>query len=201
VIDGDWGAAAELAKSAIQAGEDPRQIIHQQLQPAMGEVGERFSSGEYFLPDMLAAGRAMTNALEILKPLLGDTTAATAGKILIGTVQGDVHDIGKNMVSMFLKGTGFEVVDLGIDVAAERFVDEVRKQQPDLLGLSALLTTTMPYLGTVIKALEEAGVRSLVKVVVGGAPVTQGYADLIGADAYANDAGEAAGTCKRLVGV
>ena len=150
----------------------------------MGVVGEKFSSGEYFLPDMLKAGRAMNSVLAVLQPLLVNTDAVSIGKVVIGTVKGDIHDIGKNMVVMFLKGVGFEVFDLGTDVPDEKFVESVREIRPDILGLSSLLTTSMPTMGRVIKALDVAGLRSSVKVIVGGAPITQDYADSIGADGY-----------------
>ena len=200
VIEGDWDKATQLTTAALDSGVRPQDIISDQLQPAMNVVGEKFSSGEYFLPDMLMSGRAMTNAMEVLKPLLGDAAVHTLGKVVLGTVKGDVHDIGKNMVAMFLKGVGFEVTDLGVDMPDEKFVEAVRTVKPDILGLSALLTTTMPSLGSVAKALEAAGLRSGVKIVVGGAPVTQDYANVVGADAYARDAGEAARVCKRLMG-
>jgi len=199
VIEGHYDKTAQLTAAALDSGAKPQDIITQGLQAAMGVVGERFSSGEYFLPDMLMAARAMTNAMEVLKPLIAKTGVITLGRVVLGTVKGDVHDIGKNMVAMFLKGVGFEVFDLGVDVPDEKFVEAVRERKPDILGLCALLTTTMPSLGTVIKALEAAGLRSDVKVIVGGASVTQKYADLVGADAYGEDAGEAAKICKELI--
>jgi len=159
----------KLTAAPLDSGAKPQDIITQGLQAAMGVVGERFSSGEYFLPDMLMAARAMTNAMEVLKPLIAKTGMITLGRVVLGTVKGDMHDIGKNMVAMFLKGTGFEIIDLGVDVPDEKSVEAVREIKPDILGLSALLTTTMPSLGTVIKALEAAGLRSDVKVIVGGA--------------------------------
>jgi 5-methyltetrahydrofolate--homocysteine methyltransferase len=166
----------------------------------MGTVGEKFSSGEYFLPDMLMAARAMNSCLEVLKPLLDKTGIPTIGKVVIGTVEGDMHDIGKNVVATFLKGSGFEVFDLGLNVSDKKFIDEVREKKADILGLSALLTTTMPFMSRIIKALDAAGLRSSVKVIVGGAPVTQDYANYIGADAYAHDGGKAITVCKQLVG-
>ena len=199
VINGDWDSAAELTRQATESGADPTTIIDGELRPAMVRVGERFSSGDFFLPDMLMAARAMNRALDVLQPLLEGSKSTRIGKVVIGTVRGDVHDIGKNMVSMLLKGTGFDVVDIGADVSEERFVEEVRKHNPDILALSALLTTTMPFLGSTIKALDDAGLRAAVKVVVGGAPVSQRFADLIGADGYGSDAGEAASLCRRLV--
>jgi 5-methyltetrahydrofolate--homocysteine methyltransferase len=197
---GDRDKAVQLTNEALSAGASAPDIINHGLQAGMGVVGEKFSSGEYFLPDMLMAARAMTAALEILKPLLGGTGLATMGKVVIGTVQGDMHDIGKNVVATFLKGGGFEVFDLGNNVPDKRFIDEVRERKADILGLSALLTTTMPIMGRVIKALDEAGLRSSVKVIVGGAPVTEDYAKYIGADAYAHDGGRAVPVCKQLLG-
>jgi len=199
VVDGDYNKTHQLTASALDSGAKPQDIIDQGLQPAMGVVGKKFSSGEYFLPDILIAARAMTNAMDVLKPLLTQTSAATLGKVVLGTVKGDVHDIGKNLVSMLLKGAGFEIIDLGVDMPDERFVEAAREIKPDILGLSALLTTTMPSLGTVIKKLEAAGLRSDVKVIVGGASVTQEYANLVGADAYAHDAGVALEICKKLI--
>jgi 5-methyltetrahydrofolate--homocysteine methyltransferase len=166
----------------------------------MGTVGEKFSSGEYFLPDMLMAARAMNACLEVLKPLLDKTGIPTIGKVVIGTVEGDMHDIGKNVVATFLKGSGFEVFDLGLNVPDNKFIDEVREKKADILGLSALLTTTMPFMSRIIKTLDEVGLRSSVKVIVGGAPVTQDYANYIGADAYAYDGGKAVTVCKKLMG-
>jgi len=197
---GDRDKAVQLTHEALSAGASPPDIISHGLQAGMGLVGEKFSSGEYFLPDMLMAARAMAAALEILKPLLGGTSLATMGKVVIGTVQGDMHDIGKNVVATFLKGSGFEVFDLGNNVPDKKFIDEVRERKADILGLSALLTTTMPIMGRVIKALDEAGLRSSVKVIVGGAPVTEDYAKYIGADAYAHDGGRAVPVCKQLLG-
>ena len=199
VIEGDWDEATRLTVAVLDSGASPQDIITQELQPAMDVVGEKFSTGEYFLPDMLRAGRAMNSALVVLQPLIANTDAITIGKVVIGTVKGDIHDIGKNMVVMFLKGVGFEVFDLGKDVPDEKFVEAVRKVRPNILGLSSLLTTSMPAMGRVIKALDVTGLRSSVKVIVGGAPITQDYADSIGADAYGHDAGQAARVCKELI--
>jgi len=199
VIEGDWNKASQLTAAALDSGASPQHIITHGLQTAMSVVGEKYSSGEYFLPDMLMAARAVNNAIKVLEPLLSDTGMPTLGKVVLGTVKGDIHDIGKNIVAMFLKGVGFEVFDLGVDVSDEKFVAAVRKTKPGILGLSVLLTTTMPSIGSVITALDAAGLRSDVKVIVGGAPVTQSYANLIGADAYAHDGGEAARVCKELI--
>lgn len=200
VDQGDRDKTIELTQKALGAGDNPQDVIARGLQAGMAAVGEKFSSGEYFLPDMLMAARAMKAALEVLAPALKDTGIPTIGKVVIGTVEGDMHDIGKNVVATFLSGNGFEVFDLGLNVPAQKFIDEVKEKQPDILGMSALLTTTMPVMGKVIKALEEAGLRSGVKVVVGGAPVTQDYADYIGADGYAHDGGRAVPVCRELIG-
>ncbi len=196
---GDREKTIQLTNEALSAGTNPQDIIVHGLQAGMAVVGEKFSNGEYFLPDMLMAARAMKAALEILKPLLKETGIPTIGKVVIGTVEGDMHDIGKNVVATLLSGNGFEVFDLGLNVPAKKFIDEVSEKKPHILGMSALLTTTMPVMGKVIKALEEAGLRSSVKVIVGGAPVTQDYANYIGADAYAHDGGKAVPVCKQLL--
>jgi len=197
---GDRDKSVQLTAEALSADANPQDIIVHGLQAGMGVVGEKFSSGEYFLPDMLMAARAMKAALEVLKPSLEKTGIPTIGKVVIGTVEGDMHDIGKNVVATFLSGSGFEVFDLGNNVPDKKFVDEVRERKADILGLSALLTTTMPVMGRVIKALDATGLRSRTKVIVGGAPVTQDYANYIGADAYAHDGGRAIPVCKQLLG-
>ena len=199
VISGDRDKAVQLAMEAVNTGINPEEIITKGLQPGMMTVGEKFSSGEYFLPDMLMAARAMKSALEVLQPLLAKSSLPTLGRVVIGTVQGDMHDIGKNVVATFLGGSGFEVYDLGLNVSAQQFVNAVREKKADILGLSALLTTTMPTMGQTIKDLEKAGLRSRVKVIVGGAPVTAEFARFIGADAHARDGGEAIPVCKKLV--
>ncbi len=197
---GDREKTIELTRAALDGGDNPQDIISQGLQVGMAAVGEKFSSGEYFLPDMLMAARAMKAALEVLGPLLEQTGIPTIGKVVIGTVEGDMHDIGKNVVATFLSGNGFEVFDLGNNVPVQKFIDEVKERGPDILGMSALLTTTMPVMGRVIEALEKAGLRTSVKVVVGGAPVTQDYASYIGADGYAHDGGRAVPVCRELIG-
>ena len=200
IDEGDREKTVQLTTEALGAKTSPQDIVTHGLQAGMAVVGEKFSSGEYFLPDMLMAARAMKAALEVLKPSLGKTGMPTIGKVVIGTVEGDMHDIGKNLVATFLSGNGFEVFDLGLNVSAQNFIDEVKEKKPDILGMSALLTTTMPVMGKVIKALEEIGMRSSVKVIVGGAPVTQDYANYIGADAYAHDGGKAIPVCRQLLG-
>ncbi len=200
IDEGDRDKTVQLTEELLKAGVSSTEIIGKGLQAGMGVVGEKFSSGEYFLPDMLMAARAMKAALEVLKPALEKSGIPTIGKVVIGTVEGDMHDIGKNVVATFLSGNGFEVFDLGLNVPVQKFIDAVQENQPDIIGMSALLTTTMPVMGKVIKALEEKGLRAKVKVVVGGAPVTQDYATHIGADGYAHDGGKAVPVCKQLLG-
>ncbi len=200
IDEGDREQAVALAKQALDDGINASEIISRGLQAGMAVVGDKYSSGEYFLPDMLMAARAMKTALEEIKPALGKTGIPTIGRVVIGTVAGDMHDVGKNVVATFLGGSGFEVFDLGLNVADQAFIDEVRARKADILGLSALLTTTMPLMGRIIQLLDEAGMRSSVKVIVGGAPVTQVYADYIGADAYAHDGGKAIRVCRELMG-
>ncbi|MDE5752631.1 MAG: corrinoid protein, partial [Duncaniella sp.] len=167
----------------------------------MGEVGQRFQDGKAFVPQLLMAGRAMKAGLELLKPLMAGEASASIGKVLIGTVKGDLHDIGKNLVASMLEGCGFEVVNIGIDVPAEAFVEEIRNSNPDILCMSALLTTTMTYMKDVIDAVTDAGLRDKVKIMVGGAPVTHAFADEIGADGYSDNANTAVALARRLVGI
>lgn len=199
VVEGEREVAIQLTNQALTAGVTPQVVITRGLQDGMGVVGEKFSSGEYFLPEMLMAARATKAVLEILTPLLEETDIPSTGRVLIGTVAGDIHDIGKNVVAAFLSGGGFKVFDLGVSVPDEKIIDEVRARKPDILGLSALLTTTVLNMGRIIKTLEETGLRSGVKVIVGGAAVTQDYANSIGADGYARDGGEVVPMCKRLL--
>ncbi|MHB8202916.1 MAG: cobalamin B12-binding domain-containing protein [Desulfomonilaceae bacterium] len=198
VIEGDWKEIANLTQEEIDFGTKPDEIILQ-LQAGMEAVGEKYSSGEYFLPDMMKSARCMNIAFEVLKPLVENSSVGSLGKVVIGTVKADMHDIGKNIVSGFLKGVGFEVIDLGSDVSEDRFAEEVIRHQPDIVGLSSLLTTTMHEIGVVIKKLEEKGLRSRVKVIAGGAPVTEKFTRSMGADAYAADGGQAVKVCKQLV--
>jgi 5-methyltetrahydrofolate--homocysteine methyltransferase len=166
----------------------------------MEVVGEKYSSGEFYLPDMLKASRAMNAAMEVVKPLVEDANVTKLGKIVLGTVKSDMHDIGKNIVCSFLRGVGFEVIDLGVDVTEDKFSETVKNENPDIVGMSALLTTTMYEIGKVVKRLEADGLRSQVKIMVGGAPVTERFALQMGADAYAKEGGEAVRVAKRLVG-
>ena len=189
-----------LVEQALEQGCDAMEILNQALSPAMTIIGEKFSAGEAFVPEMLVAARAMAAGTEVLKPYLAEEGAEPLGKAVIGTVQGDMHDIGKNLVRMMIESKGFEVVDLGVDVAPETFVDFIKKN-PDtnLVCLSALLTTTMPNIQATIEAIKEAGLRDQVKIMIGGAPVTTQYAEEVGADAYTDDAPSAAEKAVELV--
>ena len=199
ILNGKSDEAAAATKEAIAQQIAPQDLINGQMIRAMGEVGQRFQDGKAFVPQLLMAGRAMKAALELLKPLLAGSASTSLGKVVIGTVKGDLHDIGKNLVASMLEGCGFEVVNIGIDVSADTFIEEVKKNQPDILCMSALLTTTMGYMKEVIDALETAGIRNQVKVMVGGAPVTQGFADEIGADGYSDNANSAVTVAKQLL--
>ncbi|MBM3131298.1 MAG: cobalamin-binding protein [Chloroflexi bacterium] len=199
VIDGNAPGAQSSVKQAMSAGIPAEQILNEGLIAAMRQVGKLFEEGEYFVPEMLIAARAMKGGLELVRPALAAANIQAIGKIVVGTVQGDLHDIGKNLVAMMMEGAGFEVIDLGVDVTPEKFVEVVKTHQPNLIGCSALLTTTMPKMKATIDALQEAGLRNQVKVLVGGAPVTAKYASEIGADAYAPDASAAANIAKSLL--
>ena len=198
VLEGDMGAVEENVRAALDAGAAPADVLQEGLIAAMGEVGRLFEEGEYFVPEMLIAARAMKAGLTILKPLLVDSGVEPAGKVAVGTVKGDLHDIGKNLVGMMLEGAGFEIVDLGTDVTPDQFVEAV-KGGVDIVGLSALLTTTMPSMEATIKAIEAAGLREQVKVIIGGAPVTAEYSKQIGADGFAPDASQAVTLAKSLM--
>lgn len=199
IVDGDQQSVSENVQTALDDGTPPGTILNQAMIAAMKEVGSRFEQGDFYVPEMLISARAMQKGLAILKPVLKQAEIKATGKIVIGTVKGDLHDIGKNLVGMMLEGAGFEVVDLGTDITPDEFVEAVRQHEPDLIGLSALLTTTMPNMKTTIVALEEAGLRAKVKVVVGGAPVTEQYARQIGADGYSADASRAVTLANLLV--
>ncbi len=197
VVDGDARAATAETQGALAAGLPAEVILNEGLITAMGEVGDRFEQGDYYLPEMLVSAQAMKSSLALLRPLLAERKIEAIGRVVLGTVQGDLHDIGKNLVGMMLEGAGFEVVDLGVDVAPEKFVSAASGAQ--VVGLSALLTTTMPGMQRVVAALQEAGLRDRVKVLVGGAPVTQDFADEIGADGYSADASSAVRKVKALL--
>ena len=199
VIEGDWKAAAAATEAAIAAGVAPLTIVTGCLVPAMDEVGRRFECEEYFVPEMLLSARAMKASMALVRQLLAGTGAQPIGRVVIGTVKGDLHDIGKNLVASMLEGGGFEVIDLGADVAPERFIEAAASKNANLVALSALLTVTMTSMKTTIDAFQTAGLRDKVKIMVGGAPVTQQYADSIGADGYGESAGAAVALARKLV--
>ena len=196
---GNGPAVIELTRRGLDDGLTPSQLLFDALIPSLEEVGARFERGDFFVPEMLIAGRAMSGALEILRPLLAQTGAETVGTFLMGTVKGDVHDIGKNLVNIMLEGAGFQVIDIGVQAAPEKFIAGIEEHKPDIVGMSAFLTTTMPMFKANINALEKAGLRDQVIVMVGGAPVTQEYADVCGADGYAADAATAVRRAKDLL--
>jgi 5-methyltetrahydrofolate--homocysteine methyltransferase len=197
---GNAQAVKKLTEAALGQGVSAEAILNEGLIGAMSQVGEKFKKNEVYVPEVLVAARAMYAGLDVLRPILAETGAKAVGKLVIGTVKGDLHDIGKNLVRMMFEGAGFQVVDLGIDVPESKFIDAVRTEKPDFLGMSTLLTTTMPAMKATIDALKDAGLRDKVKVIVGGAPVTQNFADAIGADGYAPDASSAVELAKDLIG-
>ena len=199
IITGRPDDAKDLAQKALQGGGEVDKILNETLIPAINEVGEKFGRNEIFFPEMLVSAMAMKEALSVLRPVLVDKGIKPIGRVVLGTVQGDLHDIGKNLVGMLLEGAGFEVIDLGIDIPKELFIKATREKNPQLLALSALLTTTMPRMKEVIDILEREGLREQVKVIIGGAPVTQQYADEIGADGYAPDAASAASKARGIL--
>jgi 5-methyltetrahydrofolate--homocysteine methyltransferase len=199
ILDGDAKLVVNEVQKALEAGLSPATILNEGMIAAMGEVGRLFEEGEYFVPEMLIAARAMQKGLEILKPYLSEDDVQSPGKVAIGTVKGDLHDIGKNLVGMMLEGAAFEVIDLGSDVSPERFIQAVKENGAQIIAMSALLTTTMSNMKVTIDALKEAGVRDQVKVMVGGAPVTQAFADQIGADGFAEDASRAVAKARTLL--
>jgi corrinoid protein of di/trimethylamine methyltransferase len=201
ILEGNAKKAKEATERALAEGADPNELLDRYMIPAMDEVGRRFDCQEYFVPELLIAARAMKTALELLTPRLAQAGGRKAGKVIIGTVKGDIHDIGKNLVASMLEGGGFEVTDLGVDVPAEKFVEAVGNQENVIVAMSALLTTTMGYMREVIKALEQAGIRNRVKVMIGGAPITQRFADEIGADGYSENASGAVVLARRLLGL
>jgi len=199
VLDGNAPAASEKTQGALDAGLAAETILYQGCIPAMDEVGRQFEIGEKFVPEMLIAARAMDAAMQLLRPLLVEEGVEQIGIVLAGTVQGDLHDIGKNLVMMMMEGAGFGIIDLGTDVAPEKFVEAVKTEHPDIVAMSALLTTTTRSIVATINALEEAGLRDQIKIMIGGAPITQEFADKVGADGFAPDAGSAARKAKELV--
>ena len=199
VIEGDLGEIEDLTEDALDDGIDAEDILNKGLMPGMDYVGVEFRAGNMFVPEVLRSAKTMQTSMDILKPLLAESGAKMVGKVLLGTVKGDLHDIGKNLVGMMCEGAGFEVKDIGKDVEPQGFVDAVKEFEPDVVGMSALLTTTMRSMESTIKVLEEAGLRDKVKIIIGGAPVTQAFADQIGADGYASNAASAADLAKKLV--
>jgi corrinoid protein of di/trimethylamine methyltransferase len=199
ILKGDAKAAVAVTREALAEHSDPVELVTQHMIPAMDEVGRRFECQEYFVPELLLSARAMKSALELIRPLLAEKGTAPVGRVVIGTVKGDLHDIGKNLVSSMLEGAGFEVIDLGVDVSPQKFTSEAQARGANLVALSALLTTTMPNMKTTIEELKKAGVRDKVKVMIGGAPVTQQYAEQIGADGYSDNANGAVSLARKLV--
>ncbi len=200
VIAGNKEDIADLTDDALDDGLEAQEILNQGLMPGMDFVGKEFRAGSMFVPEVLRSARAMQASMNVLKPLLVESGIELAGKVVLGTVKGDMHDIGKNLVSMMCEGAGFEVIDLGKDVGPDEFVTAVKEHNPDILGMSALLTTTMRAMEQTIKVLQEAGLREQVKIMVGGAPVTQSFAEQIGADGYAANAASAVDLAKQFVG-
>jgi 5-methyltetrahydrofolate--homocysteine methyltransferase len=199
IIEGNKDDIGQLTKQALDEGLNAKQVLDDGLMKGMEVVGVRFKAGDMFVPEVIRCARTMLNAMELLDPLLAESGAKRGGKVLLGTVKGDLHDIGKNLVGMMCRGAGFEVKDMGINVTPETFVEAVKEFRPDIVGMSALLTTTMRAMGDTIKALDEAGVRDSVKIMVGGAPVTQSFAEKIGANGYAPNAAAAADLAKKFV--
>jgi len=201
IVAGKLEPAVEVTKDAIAEGLEPSAIINDHMIKAMEEIGQRFQDGKAYVPELLMAARAMKGSLDLLKPLLKGEKSATIGKVLIGTVKGDLHDIGKNLVASMLEGCGFEVINMGVDISAEKFITAIREEQPDILCMSALLTTTMSYMKDVIDALEQEGLRDKVKVMVGGAPVNEKFALQIGANGYSTNANSAVLKAKELLAI
>ncbi|MDR2681222.1 MAG: corrinoid protein [Tannerella sp.] len=199
ILKGNLALAVETTKIAIEEKADIKSIIEDYMSKAMDEIGQRFESGKAFVPELLMSARAMKGALELLRPLLVGSDIPRAGTIVIGTVKGDLHDIGKNLVASMLEGSGFEVINLGVDISSEKFANSIIEHKADILCLSALLTTTMNYMKEVIRTLEDAGIRNQVKIMVGGAPISQSFAREIGADGYSSNANAAVSVAKQLL--
>jgi len=200
VIEGNKKLAEETVKQALEEGANPEDLLQKYMIPAMDEVGRLFEANEYFVPELLISARAMKAALELIRPKLVETGAKPVGKVVIGTVRGDLHDIGKNLVAAMLEGGGFEVIDLGVDVSPEKFVETAKERDAQIIAMSALLTTTMPGMKTTVETLEKAGLKGKIKTMIGGAPVTQRYADDIGADGFSDNASGAVRVARQLVG-
>ena len=200
IIAGKAPRVKELVQQAVNDGVPSGKILNEGLIAGMDVVGTKFRANEFYIPEVLVAAKAMKSGMEILKPLLSQTGVKPVARFAIGTVKGDLHDIGKNLVSMMMEGAGFEVIDIGIDVSPERFIEIIKEKQPQIIGMSALLTTTMPAMKTAIETLRQSGVRDQVKILVGGAPITQEFSQTIGADGYAGDAASAVSKAKELIG-
>jgi 5-methyltetrahydrofolate--homocysteine methyltransferase len=198
ILEGEKASAIEAVQAALKSGLEPQAVLNAMI-AAMDEVGRLFEEGEYFVPEMLIAARAMQACLDILNPHLADHAIEPVGRVVIGTVKGDLHDIGKNLVAVMLEGAGFKIINLGVDVSPEKFVEAIHDHHPNIVALSALLTTTMPGMKTIIEAIQAAGLRDQVKIMVGGAPLNDGYARLIGADGYSPDASSAVKLAKQLI--
>lgn len=201
ILEGDSGASAELTQKGIDEGLVAKDILDKGLIVGMNEVGVRFKRGDMFVPEVLMSAESMSEGMKLLRPILAETDTKMAGKIVMGTVKGDLHDIGKNLVSMMCEGSGFEIVNIGFDAAPEKFITAIKENQPDIVGMSAMLTTTMRAMGHTIKAIEEAGLRDQVKIMVGGAPVDEEFADRIGADGYGPNAPVSAEVASQLAGL
>jgi 5-methyltetrahydrofolate--homocysteine methyltransferase len=201
IVTGDAKGARSLTESAIAAKVDPIRLVNEGMIPAMDEVGRRFGCNEYFVPELLLSARAMKSALELIRPLLVASGAQPKGRVVIGTVKGDLHDIGKNLVAAMLEGGGFEVIDLGVNVPPEKFIESVKSKNANIVAMSALLTTTMPSMKSTIDAFKQAGIREQVKFLIGGAPITQKFADEIGADGYSESAVGAVSLAKQVTGI
>lgn len=199
ILNGDARGAVAITKEALADGVEPAELLTRYMIPAMDEVGQRFECEEYFVPELLLSARAMKGSLDLLRPLLAASGVEPIGRVVIGTVKGDLHDIGKNLIASMLEGGGFDVLDLGADVSPERFIEAARGSKADIIALSALLTVTMPAMKTTIEAIKQAGLRDQVKIMVGGAPVTQGYAAEIGADGYSENASAAVILARTLI--
>lgn len=200
-IDGERDPVVELTKEAIDLGMDPLTVLFDSLIPALEEVGRLFEEGTYFVPEMLVAARAMSGAMEILRPLIAETGTKPVGTFVMGTVKGDIHDVGKNLCNIMIEGAGFNVIDLGVNVGEDTFVEAIKEHKPDAVGMSAFLTTTMPMFIPTIEAIEKAGLRDNVKIFVGGAPVTQEYCDKVGADGYAPNGSALVRELKKQLGI
>ncbi len=200
-LNGEAEPVVDLTKEGLEMSMDPMNMLFDALIPALEEVGRLFEAGEYFVPEMLVAANAMSGSMEILKPLIAATGAKPIGTFVMGTVKGDIHDIGKNLCNVMLEGAGFQLIDLGVNVPPDRFIEAIREYKPGAVGMSAFLTTTMPMMKVTIEAIKEAGLRDQVKILVGGAPVTQEFANQIGADGYAPDANSTTRLTKQLLGI